>query len=126
MVEISYGENLQVARGRHWEAKFCHAHTCHLKSGKMADKTRDVSSRNGVARPRHRQRKTRPGIPSSTHLAEGIVPKVPASAPSEDTPVPTRGRPRPQAALPRPSARQAHPQRDHGRRGTRASQGAKK
>lgn len=30
----------------------------HLKSGKMADKTRDVSSRNGVVRPRHRQRKS--------------------------------------------------------------------
>lgn len=66
VVEISYGENLQVARGCHWEERFyvTHPPPCRLKkkkkkTGKMADKTRDVSSRNGVARLR--QDKGRPG-----------------------------------------------------------------
>lgn len=45
------------------------------KTGKMADKTRDVSSRNGVARLRRRQKKAGPGSPSSTHLAEGTIPE---------------------------------------------------
>lgn len=64
MVEISYGENLQVARGCHREEKFYVTHTPSLspKNGKMADKTRDVSSRNGVARLR--QDKGRP-VPAS-------------------------------------------------------------
>lgn len=64
VVEISYGENLQVARGCHWEEKFDVTHPPPLtpKNGKMADKTRDVSSRNGVARLR--QDKGRP-VPAS-------------------------------------------------------------
>lgn len=93
--EISYGENLQVARGCHREENPM-SHTpppCHLKTGKMADKTRDVSSRNGVARLRHRQRKARPGIHSSTHLAEGIIPESARIRPFRGHPGSTPGEP---------------------------------
>lgn len=115
VVEISYGENLQVARGCHWEERFyvTHPPPCRLKKKKKnredggQDPRREQQKWRSPAKAR--QRKAWPGIPSSTNLAKGIVPKVPASAPSRETLVPARARPRPQAAPLSPSARQVHP-----------------
>lgn len=80
----------------------------------MADKTRDVSSRNGVAQLRRRQRKAGPSSPSSTHR--------PRKCPHPDTQAPTRAPPRPQAAPLSPSTRQARPRPGHGDLRPRASQ----
>lgn len=118
VVEISHGENLQVAPGCHWEEDSM-THTpppCRLKTGKMADKTRDVSSRNGVARLRKAQTKKGPSRHPQLHTP-GVRhrPRKCPHPPLQGTPGfhPARARGRPQAAPLSPSTRQASPRPGH-------------
>lgn len=75
--------------------KFYVTHTPSLspKTGNMADKTRDVSSRNGVAQLSRRQRKAGPGSPSSPHLAEGTIPENVRMRPFREHPGPNPSAP---------------------------------